>query len=361
LHFKFYFVRVSLLAPKFYKPLSAHIILMTAIAERQIYAPSPESPVSELSDADRLMCLWLVRQAREARANPTQSGYFVRTAAITEDGTLYTGGNKEDSLEEAFVHGEEAVVSGLYDRTDSPIKALAWYHNNEKGDHVTTPGDIGSPCGHCRDVMLDYCSPNMFILNGNETGVVYLRLRDYLFERYRELDNRELDRDSATAAARAIDHGVEGYLPDAMKKKMYGAVLVSEDGNMWPGAHFTNAAFDAAPPVFNALQYWRNYILSGKGTERDLHLTKLVIAGRGDSIPHVLYRDRQVMLEEDEVLRQYRGDNTPLEVQIIQLEGQGATAYQTNVVEWLPFPFSPKAFGMEKNIDDEVRKLTSVK
>ena len=302
----------------------------------------------------------MVLAAKEARAYPHQSGYFVRTAALAENGMIYLGGNKEYAHSDAFVHGETAVISGMRDQTDSPIKAIAWYRRE---DLPVDEHSFGCSCGNCRDVMRAYCGKDLVLLNGNENGIVYSLLSDFLFDDYTQIEN-ELVRPYPTwIALSAARKGVDIYLPEGVKRNIYGAALVSEDGTVWPGVHYSNAGYDAVTPVLNVVLNWRsNY--PGGISKRHLNLSKLVVAGDG-IMPDPFYRDRQAILELDEVLRLATGRTAPLEVQLIKAKdsrmgyAEAESAFRTNTAEWLPHPFSPGAFRMDDVMKAQLTKLLS--
>lgn len=321
--------------------------------EKLIYTPFREKEHSlTLSESERDLYTRLVLRAKEARAYPHQSGYFVRTAGLAEDGTEYLGGNKEYGFNDAFVHGETAVISGMRDITDGSMKAIAWYR---KEGELVTPESFGRPCGNCRDVMNSYCPPSLVLLNGNETGMVFTHLDDFLFEAFRPVEINKVSEIGAVNALAAMEAAVDIYLSEEMKRKMYGAALVAEDGTVWRGSHYTNVGYDSVTPVMAAVINWRNSYPTGSVSEKHLNLSRLVIAGSGE-MNSPFYRDRQAILELDEVLRRFRGDNTPLKVEIVKL-GKLAEAYETNVDEWLPYPFSPDAFRMEDVMQAQLEKL----
>lgn len=114
----------------------------------------------------------LMQLAAEAKAYPSQSGFFVKTAGVAKDGTYFKGGNKEYGHSDAFIHGETAVVSGLRDLTESPIEIIGW---NKEGE--ITEKDFGRPCGNCRDILTKYCSPETFLINGNDKEYVVTQLK----------------------------------------------------------------------------------------------------------------------------------------------------------------------------------------
>jgi len=242
------------------------------------------------------------------------------------------------------------VVSGLKDILNNDrIEAIAWYREKETG-----LGDFGRPCGNCRDILKQYCDPNLILLNGNENAVVYTRLKDFLFEDFRKIDASKIGTRFVNAGLSAMQGGNDVYLPDKMKSEVYGAVLIAENGWAWPGSHYTNVGYDSVTPVVSAIISWRNSYPKGTIEEDRLRLSRLLIVGE-KQMPHVFYRDRQAILENDEVLRRFTKNSLPLKVQIVQVDGE---AYETNVEEWLPHPFSPGAFRMDDVMQAQLENLT---
>jgi cytidine deaminase len=293
----------------------------------------------------------LVHLAGEANAYPDQSGFFVRTAGVTKNGIYYRGGNKEYGHSDAFIHGETAVASGLRDLTDQPIEAIAWYRKGE-----IKPTDFGRPCGNCRDILRKYCTPELFLLNGNEKAFVVAQLKDYLFENFRKIEFSKIDTSATRSALNAARGGNDVYLPEKMKPEIYGAALVAEDGSVWTGDHYSNVGYDSVTPVLSAVIGWHNDYPKGAVDKNRLRLSKLVIVGE-HTTPDVFYRDRQAILELDEILRKFTKVG-PLKVQIINFDG---LAYETNVEEWLPGPFSPGAFRMDDVMLGQLGKLVGEK
>lgn len=305
-----------------------------------------------LSESEKDLYTHLVLKAKEARAYPHQSGFFVRTAGLAKDGTEYLGGNKEYGFSDAFIHGETAVLSGVRDATDSPLEAIAWY---KKEGELVTADSCGRPCGNCRDILSRYCSPDLYLLNGNETGVVVAQLKNYLFDNFLPAEIFSVSEVGVVNALVAEGAAVDVYLPEELKGKMYGAALVTEDGKVWRGSHYTNVGYDSVTPVMAAILNWKNNFPARDELDKHLRLSRLVIAG-GSEMINPFYRDRQAILELDEILRRYKGDNTPLRVEIIKL-GQKAEAFVTDTDEWLPKPFSPGAFRMDDVMFSQLSKL----
>lgn len=313
---------------------------------------------SEISAEKQRHYAALVQLAGTAKAYPSQSGYHVRTAALAEDGTTHVGGNKEDGLSDAFVHGETAVLSGLRDKTTSPIEALAWNFVEGKG----SPAEFGRPCGRCRDRMLEYCGPELVLLTGNDQNIVYTKLKDFLCTDFSPIEKDALKITEVNVALQACEHAVDVYLPPEKKRQMYGAVLVLSNGSFFPGVHYSNGGFDSISPGLSAVIHWRNSLLYSSSPKHSLHVEKLVIVGQ-HGIPQVLYRDRQAILEMDELLSQHNPDREPLPVELIHAlrDGEGnplvVQAATTNAKEWLPHPFTPGEFRQDDVLRAQLEKL----
>lgn len=321
--------------------------------EKEFYLPFEIATRESILSPENIERYWrLMLRAKEAKAYPNQSGFYVKTAGFAMDGTEYLGGNKEYAFSDAFIHGETAVVSGLRDLTTSPIEAICWY---KKEGEVVTPESFGCPCGNCRDVLRLYCDLNTVLINGNETGVVYAQLKDYLFESFRKESLSKVHKKGVVEALKAQELAIDVYLTEELKGKVYGAAIVAEDGTIWKGSQYSNCGYDAVTPVLSAVMNWRNSYPRGSVSEKHLHLSRLVIAG-GPGMDTPLYRDRQAILELDEILRMFKGSSSPLRVEIVKV-GKNVEACETNVDEWLPHPFSPGAFRMDDVTRAQLDKL----
>ena len=156
-------------------------------------------------------------------------------------------------------------------------------------------------------------------------------------------------------ALKAQELAIDVYLTEELKGKVYGAAIVAEDGTIWKGSQYSNCGYDAVTPVLSAVTNWRNSYPRGLVSEKHMQLSRLVIAG-GPRMGTPLYRDRQAILELDEILRMFKGSNSPLRVEIVKV-GSNVEAYETNVEEWLPHPFSPGAFRMDDVTRAQLDKL----
>lgn len=302
----------------------------------------PETPY-KLNDKEIEMCSKLISKAKTAFADPSQSGYFVQAAGVTENDDMVAGGNKENSSSDAFVHGETAVISHIRDiYGKTPIKAIGFY----KDGHDITEKDI-SPCGACRDVLVQQTSPDLLLMSGNQNKIVVLKLKDFIFDDFHRISSTDLDGVGLKEATIALYKGVDVYLPEYLKRKVYGVSIVDQNSNNFRGSLYTNSGYDAITPGLAAVQTWNN-------SEIDkTNINKIVIVGR-NALPSPYYRDRQALLELTEITYQ-----NSVRVELISLDNfdniqEVAT---TNTTEWLPRPFSAGNFGMHEAIRDQHNKM----
>ena len=105
----------------------------------------------------------LAKEAQKKSYTP-YSNFPVGAALITEDGDIFTGANIENISYGLSICGERATIFKMVTEKgpNTKIKAIA----------VTTKADIScSPCGACRQVILEFSTPN--------TLVIYKRGDDY--------------------------------------------------------------------------------------------------------------------------------------------------------------------------------------
>lgn len=301
-------------------------------------------PGVETTEEERSRALEAVIASQDANATPRQSGYHVRAAAWTKNG-IYPGGNMEYGLSDAFIHGESAAVTHAYAREKNPdIKAIGF------SSEATTPDElIVRPCGNCRDILNDYVSPDTLIANGNEHVVMIGRLSSYLAQDFERAEDFEWwNEEEFWPGAESVSWGIDAFLPDELKGRMYGAVLLGKEEIV--GSHYTNGAYDSTTPgvvAINALRYVGNV---------EMDLKRVVYAHFGDELtpPHVFYRDRQAMLEMDEVIARQVSRSGKLPVSLLSIDRdtqQVIGEWRTNTAEMLPYPFTPGEFGMDDAIE----------
>jgi len=121
-----------------------------------------------------LRLIELADRAREASYSP-YSCFSVGAALLCADGRVYTGANIEVSSYTPTICAErvaifKAVNDGVRDFTAIAISG---------GPH----GDVTyscSPCGVCRQVMAEFCSPDFRIILKTEDGCAAYTLADLL-------------------------------------------------------------------------------------------------------------------------------------------------------------------------------------
>lgn len=127
----------------------------------------------ELSNQDQE----LVKLSREATksAYAPYSGFYVGAAVILEDGTIIKGNNQENAAYPSGLCAERVAVfsaSAVY--PNATIKAIAISAYSEE---ITIDKPI-SPCGSCRQVILEYekkqDTPIKIILTGQKGKVIII-------------------------------------------------------------------------------------------------------------------------------------------------------------------------------------------
>ncbi|NQU84204.1 MAG: cytidine deaminase [Mariniphaga sp.] len=123
--------------------------------------------LNELSDENKDLLI----QAREATQNAyaPYSGFFVGAAVLLENGKVVTGNNQENAAYPSGLCAERvALFYANANYPDVPVVAIAITAKNKLGKiHV-----IASPCGSCRQVMLEtesrFEKPINVILDGEK-------------------------------------------------------------------------------------------------------------------------------------------------------------------------------------------------
>lgn len=124
---------------------------------------------SDENDENKL----LIEKAREAReyAYVPYSGFHVGAALITDDKTIYTGCNIENSSYGATVCAERTAVFKAVSQGKKHIKKIAVVSDSQR----ETP-----PCGICRQVMAEFMEPDSQIILEAPEGLVVYKLSELL-------------------------------------------------------------------------------------------------------------------------------------------------------------------------------------
>lgn len=96
----------------------------------------------------------LIKRAIKASENAyaPYSGYKVGAALLTESGKIYEGANIENASYSPTVCAERVAIFKAVFENERNFKALAVYGKN-----------MAYPCGVCRQVLSEFCSPQMKI------------------------------------------------------------------------------------------------------------------------------------------------------------------------------------------------------
>ncbi len=105
------------------------------------------------------------------------SGYAVGAALLTEEGKIYTGCNIENASYTPTNCAERTAFFKAVSEGEQHFKAIAVV-----GGKKRVAEDNCTPCGVCRQVMMEFCNPDTFeiILGRNETDAVSYKLKEIL-------------------------------------------------------------------------------------------------------------------------------------------------------------------------------------
>ncbi len=115
----------------------------------------------------------LALKAVEAKkiAHPPYSNFHVGAALLTEEGKVYLGGNIEISSYSLTICAERTAVFKAFSEGERNFKAIAI-----AGDAP----DFCSPCGSCRQVLMDLCGDIDVIMINQKEELKVLKLSQLL-------------------------------------------------------------------------------------------------------------------------------------------------------------------------------------
>lgn len=119
--------------------------------------------------------LQLIEKAREVLSNAycPYSDYRVGAAVLTEKGNTYTGCNVENSSYGASNCAERTAVFKAVSEGEKSFSAIAVF--TDEGN------DPPFPCGICRQVLTEFCSPDMpVIIYDGEKSVYNFTLEELI-------------------------------------------------------------------------------------------------------------------------------------------------------------------------------------
>ena len=118
------------------------------------------------------------------------SHFAVGAALLTEDGKIYTGCNIENAAYTPTICAERTAIFKAVSEGERKFQAIA-IAGGEEGREAE---NFCSPCGVCRQVMMEFCDPDNFRIilirkdgNGEQNQKIYT-LREMLPESFGPAD-----------------------------------------------------------------------------------------------------------------------------------------------------------------------------
>ena len=114
----------------------------------------------------------LLENAEKARKNAyaPYSNFSVGAALLTKDGKVYTGCNVENASFSPTNCAERTAFFKAISEGERDFEAIA-----VAGGKIGEESGFCAPCGVCRQVMLEFCSPDFKIILKDEKSVkIYL-------------------------------------------------------------------------------------------------------------------------------------------------------------------------------------------
>lgn len=112
----------------------------------------------------------IAKEASEKAYSP-YSNYKVGASLLTKNGKIYTGCNIENASFGATVCAERVAIFKAISEGEKDFEMIAIYINDEK--------HIPSPCGICRQVMMEF-APNLTLILSNRYDYEMYKLEELL-------------------------------------------------------------------------------------------------------------------------------------------------------------------------------------
>lgn len=285
--------------------------------------------------------------ARSEVPKPIFSNYFVKVALVElncDNMTIsaISGGNIEYGLCQAQ-HAEESVIAAfrsVYKRKQTTDKFILGIISGEEGN-------VATPCGNCRDIIIDELGTSVEIVTSAPNGkiAVVAQMSDYLFDDYKRIGRNDVPRDVAEE--------LESLVREEKNMLRLKSPLISQcfPERVYIGMVKTpKATFKGFPEVradYHPIYPLRAALTIAENTgEYGIENIVIIGNGKGEKQPHVMYKDRQHLLESSiygELIGVGKSDPP---VYLVTLDNKTITGvWCTTAAEWLPLPFSLKNFG----------------
>ncbi|MBZ0179641.1 MAG: cytidine deaminase [Melioribacteraceae bacterium] len=116
----------------------------------------------------------LLKLAKEATAKSISpySNFKVGAALETNDGKIYKGANIESSSYSLTICAERTALFTALIEGEKHFKSIAVVSSSE---------DYCPPCGACRQVLLDFCGPDLeVVLNNSKNELKVIKLSELI-------------------------------------------------------------------------------------------------------------------------------------------------------------------------------------
>ena len=281
---------------------------------------------------------------------PSFSNYFSREAIGIVGGPKVPAGNIEYGVCKAL-HGEEAAVAAfraIYRRKPENEKVIL-------GIIADQPEEVPALCGNCRDILLDEFGSDFEIVAGSpefEVTIV-INMKNYLFSNFEEGNLPCANIIIMTSiykhimkyhkeVTKKIENDV--YSGDLHPERKYYAMINTLSRDNYFGALDIMCDYHPIYPLRDAIRQIRR--AGRENTSFVINGVYILFEGLKNKVmPHVMYKDRQHLLEFNIEVEQFcQKEINPPVFLFDSRDGQLVNIYKTTIKQWLPIPFLPLAF-----------------
>lgn len=265
-------------------------------------------------------------------ADPRNSGFKVGAALLTDKGEIFAGTNWEVNVPEVLgktTHAEQSAISAMVTASGgmSKIVALMGVGGDLEAGAKQAPS---SSCGNCREMMMNYASPDMIVIQpwGNSEKYEVYKVGDLLPKRTGVYDADVHGKavevpEAADIFARLADLQKQAYAP--YSKAPVAVAIRTASGQMYYGVTREDAAYSGFSATQNAL----GAIITAEGSKS---LVDAIFYSRHPLLHNGIIMpsgpDRQALLEHA---------STPKALRVLSQVKEGTVI--TNLDELLPNAF----------------------
>lgn len=272
-------------------------------------------------------------------ANPFFSNYFVREGIGIISSKMVPAGNIEYGFCQAL-HGEESAISAFRSR----------YHREHQskiilGIITRSPDDIVSPCGNCRDIMLDDLGTNLEIVTGTADGgtAIVMTMEQYLFSEFRKTKLPKNTKSIRNLIQMCESLTNDAYSPPKVHPERKYHAVIRTNTNIFFGAHDVMCDYHPIYALRDAVRQAR------RAHDPFVQSVLILYQDFGSGSPHVMYKDRQHLFELNLQAELITGQENNPQVFLTTYNDkkQITNTWETSTKKWLPLPFSPRNFGSD--------------